>query len=105
MAGALVARVISFAGVSVRVHTHRLSPSQRANYDASAAIWIDLAAILSARLTLLPPSATSRFWSAHQVRRAAVERLHHAFTATAVRAVGNACVGERVIWRDRLLRH
>ena len=68
LSGALVSRVISWEGVRVTVATHRLSTAQREAYDAAARLWLELAEVLLARShrSLLPPSAGSRFWSAHQ---------------------------------------
>ena len=64
--GALLSRLISFEGVAVRVATHQLTPAQRRLYNSSARLWLDLARLLRRRAPLLPPSAGSRFWSAHQ---------------------------------------
>jgi len=49
-----------------QVTTHCLTPPQRAAYDAASSFWLSLARVLRARQPRLPPSATSRFWSAHQ---------------------------------------
>ena len=64
--GSLLSRLISYDGVSVRVATHRLSAEQAATYDAATSLWQKLALVLRRRGHALPPSAASRFWSAHQ---------------------------------------
>lgn len=55
-----------YDGVRVTVATHRLTATQQRVYDGSAELWQRLAAVLRARAPLLPPTAGSRFWSAHQ---------------------------------------
>lgn len=64
--GCLISRLISYEGVHVRVVTHHLTPEQAATYDAATKLWQALALMLRRRAPLLPSSAASRFWSAHQ---------------------------------------
>jgi hypothetical protein len=66
--GSLVSRLISYDGVTIRVETHHLTPSQAQTYDAATALWQQLGVLLRQRTAkgALPSNAASRFWSAHQ---------------------------------------
>jgi len=58
--GAYVARLISFRGVEFSLHSHDLSPEERANYDEAAALWADI-------YTHASKSAFSgAYWGSHQ---------------------------------------